>query len=679
MIPSGYKLVATLWSAYNSSSSTNAYFDSGVYPSDKLNVEGNFDFRGSVGTMYFLAARNTSSTSSVGQLGFGANSSGYPFIAYYNAQTNVYSTPSMGGYYSKDGEDLSYYNAEYCGGVTGSGTSFTGNKTMYILARNNAGSVQFGSAIGSLGFDYLKITDSSNPANSRKYIPVFNESTSTYGLYDLEHNNFITKTGGTNNYDTYVSFGVSSNGHGKAYILDERVGEINEILVSTSRSPQIRIVAEPDDGYAFDYWEKNGSIVSRERDFYYSGEQTNLVAHFIKITSVQQNNGFRAMTLGYGATAEGNTDQKTNAFALVRSASIKEDIMAKSTSTIVLDSVPSGITVNCPIIVFDSMNKQMFIGLVKSIDDKTLTVREPLSIIDGEFLITTGLDPIFTITNFTSRVVYYYIMGIMNISGLDTNPAIKKYASDFQVGYDKIVHSDGSLNYSVAAPTIEDNSIVNAEDYVLELANQFMIYFEPSYVQDRENYDGHVNQTGQAILLFATNPYIKQKMTFGNNSEEITNISIQVEEAENTVLEVYSSTGSFRGVWGMKDDGTIGKMVFTNQFPADVHGFVANTNCKAKIVMSDDSIAMLKKQYLSNSFFNHKITFDVDLSKGTFRFDDFELCRPVDFYYGDKLYKSIITAREYSIDPNTSKVRTMRVTLGKVRNKLTTKLNMRKK
>ena len=110
------------------------------------------------------------------------------------------------------------------------------------------------------------------------------------------------------------------------------------------------------------------------------------------------------------------------------------------------------------------MNKQMFIGLVKSIDDKTLTVREPLSIIDGEFLITTGLDPIFTITNFTSRVVYYYIMGIMNISGLDTNPAIKKYASDFQVGYDKIVHSDGSLNYSVAAPTIDDNSIVNAED-----------------------------------------------------------------------------------------------------------------------------------------------------------------------------------------------------------------------
>ncbi len=678
MLPNGYKLVSTLWSNYVSSSSTNAYFDTGVYPSNTLKIDSVFKFSGSVGSIYFFGARNSNSDTSAGQIGFGANSSGYPQIAYHNKTNTLVSTSSLGGYYGKDGEELTYFTPQRTYSVDGGESVFTGTRTMYILARDNGGSVQYGSAIGKKGVDNVKISD--NGTMIKNYVPVFDGS--AYGLYDLVNGEFITKSGGTNNYVDYVSFKVTSGGNGKAVILDERVGEADEILVPSAPTPKskVRIAAMPDDGYAFDYWENNGTVVSRKNDLVIEGDEAEYVAHFVKVSSLEQSNGFRAMFLEYGGSAEGDTDQRSNTFVSVRSASIKEDIMSKSTSTIVLDSIPSTIKTDIPVVITDAMNKQIFIGFVKSIQDKTITVREPLAVVDGDFVLSTAVDLSHsTISNYAHRVAQYFVRGIMSISNSYPNPAVKKLASDFQVGFDETVHSDADLNYNVVAPAIKDNSVVNAEDHLLSLANEFMFYFEPSYVMDRENYDGaQIGETGQAIYLYLTNPYLKQPITFGNNSEEIVNVTIDEEEAENTVLEIFDASGTQKGIYGMKDDGTIAKMTYTNQFPADVHGFVANQNCKLKVVMSDDPVSTLKKQYLSNSFFNHKITFDVDLTKGTFKFDDFELCRPVNFYYENRLYRSIVTAREYSFDSNGSKVKKMTVTLGKVRNKLTAKLNLGK-
>lgn len=684
-LPSGYKVIDRLASIYSSSSSTNAYFDTGLYPKDTYRIESLFAKVGSLGETHFFGARNTSSNTSAGQISFGLTSNDYPYIAYNNKTTTILSDASSKVFYGIEGLNLYVLDSTEYANSEGTSGTFTGTRTMYILARNNAGSVQYGAGLGYRCIFNLKIWD--NDTLIAHYVPAYEEASSTYGLYEMVSSTFLTKTGGTNGFGSSVSFTVSSSGNGNAYISDERVGDVSEILISSAiglltPSP-IRIRAVANDGYVFLNWTNNGTIVSTDDDFYidgvdYNSSSTNLVANFVKKTKIGQYNGFRAMAFQYGANAEGENDQRSNVFAEVISASIKEDILSRTTSTIELDSA-EGISNNSPIVITDSMNKKVYIGLINGIDNNTLEVREPLAITDTEFLLNSsflngkGTVPV-VLANFGWRVVN----GQMAWSNTSTNPAMLKKGSPFRFDIERMVHSDGALNIFSNVPTDSNVEVINVEDYILELSNQYMIYVDPKYVPDRENY-GDTVWTGQGIVMEMVNPLELSALVIGDNSEEISNISIQVEEAENTVLEIHNAAGtSLKGIYGVKDDGTIAQMQYTSSFPDDLIGFMARYNCKSKVVNSDDPINTLIKQYLSNSFFNHIITFDVDLTKNTFNFDDFKLCRPIRFYYGNKLYNSVVTAREYNINANESTIKTMKVTLGKVRTSLTSKLKLKR-
>ena len=130
-----------------------------------------------------------------------------------------------------------------------------------------------------------------------------------------------------------------------------------------------------------------------------------------------------------------------------------------------------------------------------------------------------------------------------------------------------------------------------------------------------------------------------------------------------------------RGMFGTKYDGSIGQMP---QASADEQGFIANDELKMKVLSSSEDFNTLINQYLSNGMFNHKITMTVDLTKTTFTFDDFKIGNLIDFYHNNKLYKSIITARRYSVNENNPHINSIDLTLGKVRNNLTSKLNLGK-
>ena len=677
-LPSGYKPVDRLWSEYRSASSTNAYFDTGIVPKSTLKLESLFRFTGSSGQTFYFGARNTNSDTSVGQLCFGTNTSMYPIVGYRNATSVMMQRTSYGGFFGKTDSFLYNHTGDFYAQVDASGNAFTGTRNMFVLARNNAGNVQWGGAIGHKGVDVVKIWDGDTLI--AHFVPAYQESSSTFGLYDLVTDTFITKAGGTNGFVSANSMTVLSAGNGDAYIMDERLGKLSEILISdTTLIPAypVRIKAEPNDGYIFSHWEKGGVKTSTDADTYVTGEATSYVAIFIKGTTVDQYNGFRAMAFQYGANAEGNTDPSTNTYAKVIKASIREDIMQKCSSSIELENA-EGIDNNAPIILTNALNKKVFIGTVKSIDGNVVEAGEVLSITDNDFLMNYPLKN-YSAMGYVNTLGLRSVHGETGINPSGLNPAMYKKGSDFFFSYNPImIHQDGSLNYLAEVPWTNDVNVVNAEDVLLDVANNYMISVETKYVLDRENY-GDINWTGQGIYIYPVNPLIYSTLVIGNNSEEISDISIQVEEAETTVLEIYTSNGAtFRGRYGVKEDGTIAEMPMTSDFPDDLIGFVARYDCKMKLVNSDDPINSLVIQNLSNSFYNHQISFNVDLSKGSFRFDDFNLCRPVNFYYDNRMYKSVITAREYEIEPNDSDLRSMKITLGKVRTTLTSLLNLKR-
>lgn len=693
VLPNGYKPAVALGSRYASSSSTNAYFDTGVYPKDTLRIESVFEGGGQVSSIYFFGARNTNSTTSNGQIGFGANTDGHPIIAYYNSQSTVFTDGAVGNaFYGKDGNELTYYTGYLSKTLVGSENAFTGTRTMYILARNNAGTPQYGGYVGLKRVRGVKIWD--DDVLIREYLPAYEEATGKYGLYETVSASFVLKTGGNNDFIAMRPFTVSAADGGDAVIDDERFGEVREILVFDDGVyfEYVKVKAIPQQGYMFDYWEDNGTVVSRESEFLYGGDidteyyATSLTAHFVKKTDIRQDNGFRAMFFPYGGTAEGERDQTTNIFAKIKSASIVEDMMDKSVSTIVLDDMPSSITTDMPIIITDQLHKQVFIGIVKGINGNTLAIREPLSILDTDFFMDTDFDISgYSVDYFVERVLNQTILGILKLGALSKmNPFVVKKWSSFEVDYEvKYIYLDKRLNNLSNAPAVTSAEIVNAEDYILNLANDFVIVVKPTYLQNRDPLEQYWQWGGQAISLDVVNPNLYTRLTFGDNSEEIMNISIDVAEAEYTVLQVYNQAGTaLRGIYAVKNDGTIAKVsedIDINVFPTNIHDFIANEDCKVKVVNSNEQILLLKSQYLSNSFLNHKITFDVDLSTGVFRLEDFKVGRPVDFYYGNKLYKSMVTAREYYITEDNDDITTAHITLGKVRQSLTTKMNMRKK
>ncbi len=94
--------------------------------------------------------------------------------------------------------------------------------------------------------------------------------------------------------------------------------------------------------------------------------------------------------------------------------------------------------------------------------------------------------------------------------------------------------------------------------------------------------------------------------------------------------------------------------------------------------MTDDNIKTVVEQYLSNAKYNHKITFNLDLDSDLYSLDALNIGRRVTFYYKNKIYNSIVTGLEWELPTNMEDPHTVKVILGKVRNKLTTKLNLGK-
>lgn len=667
----------------------NCYFDTGVVPKSSMNISGLFRIGVNYTSTYVFGARNTSSTSSAGQLNFLATDT-TSYIGYASSRLTLNENPIEGRVsFAKNAREFTVLTSNSIFNKTGGATAFAGSRTMFLLAMNNAGNPNYGSDGGCWLYGF-KIEDTTDASNNHEFVPCYDTDNSEFGIYDLEQDNFISKSG-TGTLNNMYLLTVQSSEGGTAYLENEVIGETYLQYYDQYESAAI-LKAIPNRNYSFLNWTVNGSVVSTDEEFSYSiSEDTVIVANFRKNTELEFSSKFQLLGLQYGvgsiqsATAPNGRD--SDIYTSVRSFSIKIDGLAKATSTIECESVPSLYQINMPVFLISPKGKIIYYGLITTITDKTLTCREPMAILDHDFLFspTNSVDG----DNLTNRNILYaswlylyatqrgYSASATNATSLYLDSGLLRCMEAYHMSSDREIHYGQASNTYVSMPLTTQYELSNLEDYFFNLFEQFAVYLKPSMFIAPTPSSLAYKGVKRLMRLSVFNTKQYDTLVLSDNAEYISNVTVDLEDVSTTILHIYNSTGkTFRGVYGMTKDGLIEEIVWDGSQIRNK--YIAYDTYKLKIVQSDDKISTLVEQNLSGALYNHKITFNVDLVYDVLRLDDFQIGRKVEFYYKDKLYKSDVTAIEFSLDSDMNRIISAKVTLGNVRNKLTTKLNISK-
>lgn len=212
---------------------------------------------------------------------------------------------------------------------------------------------------------------------------------------------------------------------------------------------------------------------------------------------------------------------------------------------------------------------------------------------------------------------------------------------------------DGSQE--VHLPVLEsDGDMRNMEDFIYSLYADYGVIVEINIPYN----------SGCSINIKTAN-YDGTKIA--RNSANILSIVPSMETAETNKLMIFSSTGGFRGTYYATETG------ITDDSEAASRLKVINT----EFVNSDDAIDDIKKEYLKDQMYDHQIVFELILKNNLYDFFSWNLGMPLEVYYDGAVYQSIYTGFEYSFDMD-ERPSTVTITCGKVRNKLTDLINMKK-
>ena len=664
----------------------NCYFDTGIVTKNTQDITALFD-TGASPNGFCFGARNTASTSSAAQLNFIAVD-GTSYIGYASARLTLNENPISGTVsFLKRGREFTVLTSSSIFNKTGAATTFTGTRPIFLLALNNAGSPNYGTRnrTSLIGF---KIEDGDE---KHEFLPVYDTEAQEFGVYDLETDNFISKSG-TGTLDPFYLLTINSSGGGSAFAENQVVGNVKEQYYSDGIKTA-RLKAVPDRNYSFLNWTVNGEVVSTDEETTYTvAQDTTIVANFRKNVDFQYSNKFQLLGLQYGVgyiqSASDPNARDSDIYTNVRSFSVKVDGLAKATSTIECESIPPLYQIDMPVFLISPKGKIVYCGVIKAIKDKTLTCREPMAILDHDFLFlpTTSVDG----DNLTNRNVLYaswlYLndvrMGYCTAAGLSvtngySDSGLVRNMRAFHMDSDRRVLYNSERNTYVSTPLTTEYEVKNLEDYYFDLFEQFAVYLKPAMFLAPRSSLYYEKGDKRMMKLEVKNTKEYETLVISDNVEAITNVSVDLSEVSTTMLQIFNSTGkTFRGVYGMTKDGVIEENPETGS--TIPQKFIARDTYKMKLVRSDDKINTIVEQNLSGALYNHKISFNVDLTYDIYRLDDFQIGRKVDFYYKNKLYKSDVTAVEFSLDSDMTSIVSAKITLGNVRNKLTTKLNIGK-
>lgn len=703
MLPSGYKNINVCYvDGYE-------YIDTGVAPTNNTEIEIAFMINCTeTGTTrrFIFGARDGTSNTSVGINLAKTYNNGY-YLSYGNTNTLISTTkgnfsPITSGSESYDFTNLSIlklsngiatltetpsYNALDETSVS----AFSGVQTMYLFGLNNNGSVTYatrGSAIA-----YCKIWN--NGVLIKDYIACLNESTDYVGLYEQVAEEFfptisITSSYGTSFYGSHYNVEPTVSGEGVV------TGTLGKVKCGV-------LIATPKEGYLFNRWEFNGSTISNENPLAYdtnllrrkygidSGGTFNPVAVFTKKIKEVASLGFKMAV--YSGLPEDYLYKQKGVFS-IRSASISVDGKQKTSNSFKMDG-SFNVALGDYVYVYSQLGKNIFNGVVESYNENEIVCGEMKAVYDKDGLFHNNSTKTISYNGgfgeqtvrVTDASISYalpeiYLPMVDEIwdqewteSRLSTYTPYIRFMPFFSntrlvpVSYSVFANEYYGEPARTNFPLVESTEVKNLHTFVCDLFSELGIYVENRTIPRKTMLNGKLESYLDIIVFprMASTDVLK----IGENSENIQNINIQEETSTTTYLIIFNSSGTtLRGAYTIDSDGAIVK---EDGHIGTVPVYVP------KIVLSDDNLNTVIQSSLSAGQYNHMITFDVLLGgEHNLKLDDFNINQRVDFYYKNKMYRSIVTAYSYEIAENDDTIQSVKVTLGLARNNLTSKLNLRK-
>ena len=144
--------MALLPNGYTQCRNVGGVYDTGIYPSNTLTIDALFQKSALSQTGFLFGARNTNSTSSAGQMNL--NIAATTYFGYASARVSMgaqlVTEEKMHIHVDRNVMEVGTPIQIFTG--TGATSSFTGTRTMYIGALNNAGAVYQPLGAGVFGF-----------------------------------------------------------------------------------------------------------------------------------------------------------------------------------------------------------------------------------------------------------------------------------------------------------------------------------------------------------------------------------------------------------------------------------------------------------------------------------------------------------------------------------------------
>lgn len=619
---------------------------------------------------YIFGVRNSNSTTSTGQYNYYFSPTSTNYFGYNNNRSSFNGGFANGVIKCNSKKEVfqTIDKDGYVRGVSRTSADFSSNDTIIVGGLRNGSSIT-ASPVGLIMCDII--------INGRHFIPSINETTNTVGFtyqFNALLTEFIPCGTFTNMYKLTAKGSVGGKGYIKT-ILNEKVAEI----YSHTNIP-VRIVAEADVGYSFDYWEIDGNVFNeKELDIVLTADKT-CIAHFKKIVDMDFGLGYHIIGLNY--IKKSTPTQTDVTYSKIIDAQITVDSTEKVTSTITLDSNDK-YGINTPVFLYDSRGNIIYSGIVKAQENNILTCREPLSIFDFDFLFrvsNSSGDNNINLTKYVADYVFYHYMRYAKYGTDKSNANALIFRRLLYKAFKYEWENDPSINnltfFEKTLPIISQIEVGNLEEYLLDISNSYYVYPKTTLVKEYATpYDD------DGIYYVHIKPYTSAQLptlTLGTNVDAISNLSIVVENPEYTMLIVYNSAGTtLRGMYALYQNGEIEEVTYPDY---EVSGYMAFNNYNVKIEMTDDTdITPLADEIVSSGQYNHKIDFTLDLNNNFYDIRSFEIGQRVAFYNNNKLYDSIVTALKYNVDANNDGIKSVDITLGKVRQKLTSKILLENK
>jgi len=405
----------------------------------------------------------------------------------------------------------------------------------------------------------------------------------------------------------------------------------------------VTLWARPFPNYNFKQWSDN--VTTNPRTFVVSDNVT-LVAEYVRQT---ETNGIYQ----YRCFVKDQLDMtaQPKSFMVVDTFQIRNDLLTKATSNIVVKEIASNINNGDVIVIYNPQGITIYQGVITSISDNTISCSQIQSFFKGTWIYNTSTQA--SLEQEISTLVSNYAQGKLFGSSY-TDTLVAQRLGGFTIQY-VASHVGVSLPTDLDEENNPKYTTKDMESWIYELYQNYGIVF-----------DFTINFSGANYLVIKVPTLTALKI--GNNVGAIQEMSPVETIEETNKLVIYAKDKTYRKTYIATKNSIVEEPSSTaNRFS------ITNT----KVVFSDDALSNLVASYLPSTMYNHKITFTLNIKNFIYKFNAFKLAMPLNIYYGDSYYNSILTGWEISKASNQN-VTQVRMICGLVRNKLTQMLTLNK-